>query len=249
MDSPPHALVAAGTEMIRRIYAAVAASVMLAGCVDGSSRPAMHERTGTSQVMIDIAKIVDHQWRHYPVRGRTDYRIVHVDGRLAIRAEGRKAASGLIRRILLDTKACPVLRWHWRVDASQRRANIAQKDGDDVAASVFLLFGDPGFSLKPDKVPTLRYVWTGGAHRVGAVIDNPYMPGVVRSLVVRNETSSLGTWVVETRNLRRDFEAAFGHPPKSRVHAIAIFTDNDQTREPVVAFYGGATARCVGSKQ
>ena len=34
-----------------------------------------------------------------------------------------------------------------------------------------------------------------------------------------------------------DFRRAFGRDPESPVRAVAIFTDNDQTAEPVTAYY------------
>ena len=95
-------------------------------------------------------------------------------------------------------------------------------------------------------MPTLRYVWTNGRVARGAVFDNPYMPGVLRNLVLRNGRDGLTHWVTERRDLRVDFEAAFGRPPRDRVRAIALFTDNDQTGEPVVAYYGPVTVFCGG---
>ena len=55
---------------------------------------------------------------------------------------------------------------------------------------------------------------------------------------------SSATWINERRDLLSDYQAAFGGKPKDRVHAIAIFTDNDQTGEPVEAHYGSAGLFC-----
>ena len=41
-----------------------------------------------------------------------------------------------------------------------------------------------------------------------------------------------------------DYQAAFGSLPKDRVKAIALFTDNDDTQEPVTAHYGAARLLC-----
>ena len=188
---------------------------------------------------------IQDEWLHIPLRGETDYRLAVLEGRVAIRAVGRRSASVLIRPLRVDTALCAVLEWSWAVAQLQPGADLTDKTREDVAASLFLLFGDPGLLSDPEPVPTLRYVWTNEAAEPGAVIDNPYMAGVVRSLVVRAGPEPAARWVVERRDIRADFEAAFGHPPADEIHAIALFTDNDQTGEPVEAYYGWARVHCV----
>ncbi len=109
--------------------------------------------------LFDPATVIQDQWQHMPLRWETEYRLVYLDGRLALRAVGRESASGVIRRVQVDPNRCPVLEWTWRVERLQSDANLRVKESDDVAASLFLLFGDPGFFSNPDPVPTLRYVW------------------------------------------------------------------------------------------
>jgi len=178
------------------------------------------------------------------LRGGTDYRIVTTDGRLAIRATGHRSASALIRRVRIDPARCPRLAWSWRADSLQRSADLRHRSADDVAASLFVLSGDPGFLADPDPVPTLRYVWTNERVPAGSVVDSPYMPGVVRSLVVRSGEAQLGRWLVERRDLARDFERAFGRRLDAEVGALALFTDNDQTGEPVISYYEWVGAEC-----
>ena len=42
----------------------------------------------------------------------------------------------------------------------------------------------------------------------------------------------------------KDFERAFGYTPKEAIEAIALFTDNDQTKEPVLAYYEWGRLEC-----
>jgi len=195
-------------------------------------------------VVVDPATVLQDGWIHMPLHGTTDYRMTYLDGRLAIRAEPRQSASGLIRRVAIDPARCPILEWTWRVERLQDAADLRVKAADDVAASIFLLFGDPGLLSDPDPVPTLRYVWTNGRLARGAVIDNPYLPGTVRSLVVRNGGGPLGAWVSERRDIAADYWRAFGRAPGAPVGAVVLFTDNDQTGEPALAHYGAARALC-----
>ena len=218
----------------------------MAGCAREAARDDAARTAETAGVirLLDVASVIDDQWRHFAIRGKTEYRVTRVDGRLAIAARGRDTASGLMRRVDIDPHACRTLRWRWRVETAQRSADLHARKKEDVAASLFVLFGDPGFAADPDRVPTLRYVWTGGPAAAGAIIDSPYLPGVVRSIVVRNASDTLGRWSVERRDLYKDFHAAFGRTPKSHIHAIALFTDNDQTHEPVMAYYASAEVEC-----
>ena len=185
------------------------------------------------------------EWIHARLRGETDYRLAVFEGHVAIRARGRGSASGLIRDIDLDPRICSEIEWAWAVTKLQQHVDLHDRSGDDVAASLFLLFGDPGSFLAPQPVPTLRYVWTSEAAAEGDVIANPYMAQSVKSIVVETGTQTSPSWIVERRNILEDFETAFGSPPEASVQAIALFTDNDQSLEPVEAYYGWARPHCL----
>jgi len=181
---------------------------------------------------------------HLPLKGFTEYRLVAVGDQVAIRARGRRSASGLIRRIRLDPEHCPWLEWSWQVVQLQPDADIRKRDLDDVAASIFLLFGDPGDLDDPKPVPTLRYVWTTRRTPQESIVDSPYLSGIVESIVVESGAAKLGRFVNERRDIAADFERAFGHPPEEEVAAIVLFTDNDQTEEDVSSYYAWARALC-----
>ena len=199
---------------------------------------------GADVHLFDPQMTIQDEWIHLQFRGTTDYHLAVVEGRLAIAARGQESASGLIRAAEVDLEDCPVLEWNWRVEQLQHNAMLRTKDQEDVAASIMLLFGNPGSFFNPDPVPTLRYVWTNENEKVGAIIDSPYMPGVVKTVVARAGADQLGSWVSERRDMLADFKAAFGAPPPEPLWAVAIFTDNDQTKQPVMAYYGAARARC-----
>src|SRR5262249_19086448 len=138
--------------------------------------------------------------------------------------------------------------WSWRVDALQSSADIRVRELEDVAASLFFVFGDIGPRFAPQQAPTLRYVWTNATVSAGQVVDNPYLSGVVRSIVVRSGAADSGRFVRERRDLIADFKRAFGREPSDRLRTIILFTDNDQTGEPVVAAYEWARLNCEGGR-
>ncbi|HEX9702034.1 MAG TPA: DUF3047 domain-containing protein [Rhodospirillales bacterium] len=194
--------------------------------------------------LFEAGEDIEAAWLRHDFKGRTDYRADSFAGRPAIRSEGRNSASVLVRRVTVDWNKCPEIEWTWAVTKVQPSADIRRKDQDDVAASVAVLFGDPGPDWWPRPVPTLRYAWTSENMEAGAIIGNPYAPDIVKVLVVERGTARAGQWQSQRRNVVEDYTRAFGRPPDKPVSAISIFTDNDQTGEPALAYYGGARAVC-----
>ncbi len=62
------------------------------------------------------------------------------------------------------------------------------------------------------------------------------------------ERKKVRKWITERRNIIADFERAFGTKPENPVEAFSLFTDNDQTKEPVETYYGSARLLCVRDK-
>jgi len=226
---------------------ALAAVLLAAACAPVTTKPTEPPTSGEARTrLFDAETVFQDDWRHVPLSGKTDYRIAHHAGRIAIRAVGRESASALMRRVAVDPVRCRWIEWSWNVSNVQKTADLRVRGLEDVAASVFLLFGDPGFLSDPKPVPTLRYVWTNGRIPPETVIDNPYMPGVVRSLVVKSGPAANGRWITERRDVLADYRVAFGEEPADGIRVIALFTDNDQTKEPIEAFYGRGHMACKG---
>jgi DUF3047 family protein len=192
-------------------------------------------------VLADPAMPLDSAWTHRKFGEPTEYKRVEIDGARYIRAIGKQSASGLYRDIAYRPATYPWLEWTWRVDKLQPSADIRTKAGDDVAAQIFLIFGQPGLFRR--NVPTLAYVWTSAKLSPGEVVASPYHAGSVRSIVIQSGGQQLGKWLRERRNVIADYRLAFGKDPPEKVEIIALWTDNDQTGEPVEAYYGRIVAR------
>lgn len=187
-------------------------------------------------LLADPTAPLERAWTHQRFGNATDYQTVKLDGAAAIHAIAQDSASGLYRGVRYRVAEHPWLVWTWRVDRLQRTADIRVAEREDFAAAIFLIFGRPDM-FNPD-VPTLVYVWTSDQLPEGAVVDSPHHPGFVRSIVVRSGESRSGEWIRERRNVVDDFRKAFMKEPPATIEMIAIFTDNDQTNEPVEAYYG-----------
>lgn len=228
----------------KRLVLVVTLSLTALGCA--APRISAPDATaGEKPSLFSPTTAITDEWTHLKLNGETQYRMAYVEGRLAVHAVGQDSASGLIRRVNVDIKKCPVLEWSWRVERLQAKADVSKQETEDVGAALYLMFGDPGFLFNPKPVPTLRYIWTNDRHATGAVVDSPYMPGVVRSLVVSSGIKDVGRWITVRRDLGEDFAHVFGKPPPHVIHAFAMFTDNDQTKQPVEAYYGAVHSVCL----
>jgi hypothetical protein len=190
--------------------------------------------------LADPSAPLEQAWTHQRFLGETEYQRTELDGVAAIRAVGRNSASGLYHEVAYRVLDHPWLEWTWRVDQLQRSADIRVEEREDFAAAIFLIFGRPDI-MDPD-VPTLAYVWTSNQLPEGAIVDSPHHPGFVRSIVVRSGDDRSGEWLRERRNVVDDFNRTFTREPPATVEVIAIFTDNDQTDDPVTAYYGSIRA-------
>lgn len=232
------------TPKIRRLAPVLVICLALAGCVDS---PRTDLKTGSAGARLTVLNAATHRadgWRNIPVRGKTAYSFVEQDGRAAIMAVGRFTASGFARRMNIDPKFCRTIRWSWKIARMQTDVNLRQKRKEDVAASIFLTFGDPGFLIAPDPVPAIRYVWTTEHMKKGEMFDSPFMPDVIKTIVVENRSDRLGQWVSFERDMYADYVSAYGKPPTANLQVVVLFTDNDQSRQPVTAYYGSIEVHC-----
>jgi hypothetical protein len=87
---------------------------------------------------------------------------------------------------------------------------------------------------------TLMYVWDNRAEL------ETVLPGArsdrVRKIVVERGDANLRRWLTYKRELKADFERAFGEPP-GRLIGIALLTDTDNTRSKAEACYGDVLVR------
>jgi hypothetical protein len=194
--------------------------------------------------VLDVSSLIQHQWEELHIKGSTKYRVISSGGKPVLWAIGRESASGLSRYIEFDASQCPIIEWSWRVDQLQANANLNLRSAEDVAASIYLLFGDPGLLSNPELVPTLRYVWSNEKVIVDDVVKSPYLPQYVHSIIVQAGSKHLGQWVTEARNIAEDYQLAFGTEPPDKIYAVVLFTDNDQTKQAVEAGYAWIKVTC-----
>jgi hypothetical protein len=198
-------------------------------------------------VLVDPAWPLASSWERRDFGEPTGYRVVEDVGRAAIEATGTGTAAGLVRAVRFEVRSFPFLEWSWRVDRVPEHADLRSDRADDVGASLSLVFESSGLL---DMAPwTLTYAWAAASTPSGLIVASPRHPRTMRTIVLRSDPGDLGTWVSERRDIVEDYRAAFGEDPPAEVRAVALWSDSDQTRDAVLAYYGLVRAVSPGDPE
>ena len=169
-------------------------------------------------------------WSDKPFKGKTSYTL---EGGV-LKAHSVKAASGLIKKLSVDTRKYPRLTWSWRVEHSLKREDIKTKKGDDFAARVYVVFPRTFFW----RMRAINYVWAGKMAK-GSEAPSPYTSNSV-VVAVESGDDKAGTVVQEERNIYQDYKRIFKEEPPL-LGGVAIMTDTDDTQDEATAWYGDIT--------
>lgn len=187
---------------------------------------------GADRLLLDPARMLATAER-MDFKGHNTFAIEHTDDGDALRSTPNVSASGLYQGLDVAGDALRMVRWRWRVDLLQPHADIRELATEDFGAVVFFIFGEP--SLFNRDVPTIGYVWTATPVADGTVLQSRRFASL--KFVQLRGVSDLGDWRAETRDVAADFRAIFGAEPP-HLKKIAVFNDNDDTREPASALFG-----------
>lgn len=198
------------------------------------------------------AQIARWQPMQLPGKRLTSYSLGEQAGLAAVRAEAASSVSMLRQPLRVEPQEIGHLAFSWNVPALIDGADVGLRQSDDSPARLVLAFdGDRStFSAKnamlselahamtgePMPYATLMYVWCN-TRPVGTVVHSPRTDRI-RKLVVASGPQQLNQWLHFRRDVRADFELAFGEAPGALL-TIALMTDSDNTRSNALAWYGG----------
>lgn len=170
-------------------------------------------------------------WSDKIFKGKTIYTLVKENDKTVLKAHSEKSASGLLKKVKLDPKAYPVLRWSWKVEHTLKREDVTRKSGDDFAARVYVVF--PGIFFWQTRA--INYVWAARLPKESSV-PSPYTSKAM-IVAVESGDEKAGQWVSEGRNYYEDYRKLFGEEPP-KLGAVAVMTDTDDTGDEATAYYG-----------
>ncbi|MBC7434825.1 MAG: DUF3047 domain-containing protein [Bdellovibrionales bacterium] len=192
-------------------------------------------------------------WQHFKLPGKvaSTFTYTRMDGRDAMAVMAVSSASMLRDVVRIEPAELDSVRFSWKVPELIAGADMALRESDDSPVRIVLAFeGDRSrfspknamlselsLALTGEKMPyaTLMYVWCNN-REPDSVIINPRSDRI-RKLVVQSGPRQLNQWLDYERNIRKDYERAFGEPPGALV-AIGIMTDSDNTHSTARAWYG-----------
>jgi len=190
----------------------------------------------------------------YPRTAENEISLTTEGKRSVLHVKSLGSASALLKRVDMDLREFPILAWRWKIDRVVGMAIETQKDRNDSAARIRVIFGKAG--EKPRPIPReidellksfgitrtagepagfkIDYIW---ANRVpkDKVLDYPGSRNH-KVIVLESGKARAGKWVWERRNLVEDYERLFQSAPPG-LSGIVVLTDTDQTNEGVEAWY------------
>ena len=227
-------------------------SVILVGCASVDTPPAQVVSMPAQGPLLFSPKDKA-QWEAVALPGklRTAFKLEKQGQRQVLQADAQSSASMLRQRVNVPADRLERLQFEWQVENLLKGADMAELNQGDSPVRLILAFeGDRSrFSAKnamlsdlteaitgePMPYATLMYVWSNH-QAVESVIVHPRTDRV-RKLVVESGPQKVNQWRHYQRNVRADFERAYGEAPGALV-AIAVMTDADNTRSQVRAWYG-----------
>jgi hypothetical protein len=186
-----------------------------------------------------------------PSKRHTEFSRVSMDGREAVLAVADQSASLLRQKVRIDAAHLSQVKFSWKVPQLIEAADMALRDGDDSPVRIVLTFegnranwsaknamlSELSLLMTGEEMPyaTLMYVWCN-KRAPGSVIHNPRTDRI-RKIVVESGAKNLNQWMDYERNIKADFERAFGEAPGALL-GVALMTDTDNTRSQARAYYG-----------
>ena len=234
-----------------RRLAATAASLLLAACATPPHNSEIAASPWAQQSGATHAACEPWAHRIFPGKTPTRFAYARIDGRDTIAVHADSSVSMLHQALRIEPRELGRVRFSWKVPALMERADLAMREQDDAPVRIVLAFEGDRSRFSPrnaalselvravtgDELPyaTLMYVW-GNRRAPGTVLHSPRTDRI-RRIVVESGPAGLNEWREYDRDIRADYEHAFGEPPGALV-GIAIMTDSDNTHSQADAWYG-----------
>lgn len=164
-------------------------------------------------------------------KARKIYEVRREQTNAYLSAHSRGDAVQIGKKVEIDLKEYPFLRWRWKVTKLCKGGDERYKKTGDSAAAVYVVF--PAWKMWSPKA--LKYVWSASELPKYYRTESPYSADT-KIIVLQNMHSPLGTWILENVNVLSDYEKYWGKKLK-KVKLIGVMSDSDNTRAEAIAAY------------
>ncbi len=160
-------------------------------------------------------------WKLKERKGRAVFRVTEEEGSPVLYVKSERASFSFERRLNISPYTYPVIKWKWKVIKLPEGADLRQKDKNDQAAQVLVLF---------EGKKTISYVWDTSAP-ANTVTDESIGWPInikIKVIVVRSGNKDLKKWVTIERNLLEDYRRLYGQEP-GNIRGIRIQINTQHT--------------------
>ncbi len=178
----------------------------------------------------DFARPLDDRWKQVEFGSQTDYRIVTENSNACLKASANSTASAFATKVNIQPAHNMTIRWHWKIDSCPTNGSEDKLATFDHTAKIFVAFDT---FIGPPR--TINYVW---ANRMGTNSTFEH-PSSSRSkfMVLESGNEKSGRWLLERRDLKKDWQKLFKSEAMPKIVGLGVFTDSDGTHSSVTAWY------------
>jgi hypothetical protein len=180
--------------------------------------------------MDKVKEGIPHGWKLEIKEGEPELQVMKEGEGVFVRFKSDKSSFGLRKEFDLDIKEFPFLNWKWKVTQLPEKGDFRDKETDDQAAQVYVLF--PRFPARLNS-DFLCYYWESNPKNKG--LEGPSVAwSKAKVIVLQAGKEKLNQWVTEKRNVYEDYKRLFGkEPPKAG--GIAFFVNSQHTQSSAEA--------------
>jgi hypothetical protein len=208
------------------------ASNILLGCLAAIFFGIAAARGADDKILFreDFSQPLSDRWKQVKFGSLTDYQIVMEGSNACLKASANMTASALATKITIQPARETTIRWRWKIDSCPTNGSEDKLATFDHTARVFVAFDT---FIGPPR--TINYVW---ANQMGtnSVFDHPNSSRS-KFIVLESGNEKTGQWLVEQRDLKKDWQALFKSDSVPEIVGLGVFTDSDGTHTFVTAWY------------
>ncbi len=173
-------------------------------------------------------QIMPPPWKLKKKSGIPDLSLIVQGENRIIRLRSNRASFSAERKLKFSVDEYPVLSWKWMVTQLPENGDFRDSRRDDQAAQLFVMFG---------KSRAIVYIWDSNAPKgmISKIRSPPFVD--LRVMVLRSGPEELGEWIVERRDLRRDYDLVFGSKPIPNIKGVRIQINSQHTGSLAESFF------------
>jgi hypothetical protein len=170
------------------------------------------------------------RWKQVKFGEPTDYKIVTDNSNACLQASANGTASALATKVDIKPAATMNIHWRWKISSCPTNGSEDKLATFDHTARIFVAFDT---FIGPPK--TINYVWANQL-KTNSVFDHP-SSSRSKFVVLESGNEKAGQWLLEQRDLKKDWQTLFKSESMPKIVGIGVFTDSDGTGTSVTGWY------------